>query len=47
MKNHNPNYQKKKIQRGYENIYSKPSKLLADFFNGIAIDLDEAYAHDS
>ena len=38
---------KEKIQRGYENIYSRPSKLLAEFFNGLVIELDEIYAHDS
>ena len=24
-----------------------PSKLLAEFFNGVVIKIDEAYAHDS
>ena len=38
---------KETIQRGYENIYSKHSKLLAEFFNGLVIELDEVYEHDS
>ena len=38
---------KETIQRGYENIYSRPSKLLAEFFNGLVIELDEVYAYDS
>ena len=29
------------IQRRYENIYSRPSKLLAEFFNGFVIELHE------
>ena len=32
---------KETIQRGYENIYSKPSKLLAEFLNGAVIELDK------
>ena len=38
---------KEMIQRGYENIYSRPSKLLAEFFNGLAIELHELYTYDS
>ena len=38
---------KETIQRGYKNIFSKPSKLLAEFFNGLVIEIDEVYAHDS
>ena len=38
---------KETIPRGYENIYSRLSKLLAEIFNGLVIDLDEVYAHDS
>ena len=38
---------KETIQRGHENIYSRLSKLLAEFFNGLLIELDEVYAHDS
>ena len=38
---------KETIQRGYENIYSRLSKLLSEFFNGLVIELDEVYEHDS
>tara|TARA_A100000164_G_scaffold334969_1_gene326712 strand:+ start:34 stop:174 length:141 start_codon:yes stop_codon:yes gene_type:complete len=38
---------KETIQREYENIYSRPSKLIAEFLNGPVIELDEVYAHDS
>ena len=38
---------KETIHRIYENIYSKPSKLLAEFFNGFVIELDEVYEYDS
>ncbi len=38
---------KETIQRGYENIYSRLSKLLAEFFNGLVNELDEVYTHDS
>jgi len=38
---------KETIQSGYVNIYSITSKLLAEFFNGLLIKLDEVYAHDS
>ena len=37
---------KKRAQRGYENIYSRPYKLLAEFFNGVVIELDKEYAYD-
>ena len=47
MKKQKNSIVKKTIQRGYENIYSRPSKLLAEFFNGVVIELDEVYAHDS
>ena len=46
MKKQNLSF-KETIQRGYKNIYSRPSKLLAEFFNGLVIELDEIYAHDS
>ena len=46
MKNQNL-IAKETIQRGYENIYSRPSKLIAEFFNGLVIELDEVYVHDS
>ena len=32
---------KETIQRGYKNIYLKASKLLAEFLNRLAIDLDD------
>ena len=38
---------KETIQRGYKNIYSRPAKLLADFFYGLVVELNEVYAHDS
>ena len=46
MKKQNP-IVKESIQREYENIYSRPSKLLAEFFNGVVIKLHEVYAYDS
>ena len=46
MKNLNPI--KKKLSKEDRKIaVQDPSKLLADFFNGVAIKLDEAYAYDS
>ena len=38
---------KETFQRGYENIYSRPSKLLSEFLNGLVIELDKVYTHDS
>jgi len=38
---------KETFQRGYENIYSRPLKLLAEFFNGVVIELHEVYTNDS
>ena len=38
---------KETIKRGYENIYSRLSKLLAEIFNGLVIEFDEVYEHDS
>tara|TARA_B100000989_G_scaffold277813_1_gene239066 strand:- start:725 stop:865 length:141 start_codon:yes stop_codon:yes gene_type:complete len=38
---------KETIQREYENIFSRSSKLLAEFFNSLVIELDEVYAYDS
>ncbi len=32
---------KEKIQKRHENIYSRPSKLLAQFVNGFVIEFDE------
>ena len=46
MKNLNPI--KKKIAKEDRKIsFQDPSKLLAEFFNGVVIDLDEEYAYDS
>ena len=46
MKNLNP--MKKKLSQEDRKISVKdPSKLLAEFFNGIVIELDEEYAYDS
>ena len=38
---------KETIQRGYKNIHSKPFKLLAEFMNGVVIELYEIHAYDS
>ena len=46
MKKQNP-IVKDTIHAGYENIYSRPSKLLAEFFNGVLMELHEVYAYDS
>ena len=46
MKKQNP-IVKETNHRGYENIYSRHSKLLSEIFNGIVIELDELYAYDS
>ena len=46
MKNLNPI--KKKLSEEDEKISVKdPSKLLAEFFNGVVIELDEEYKYDS
>ena len=46
MKNLNPI--KKKLSQEDRKISVKdPSKLLAEFFNGVVIKIDEAYAYDS
>tara|TARA_A200000159_G_scaffold74977_1_gene69703 strand:- start:433 stop:573 length:141 start_codon:yes stop_codon:yes gene_type:complete len=39
---------KKKLSKEDRNIsVQDPSKLLAEFFNGVVIKIDEAYAYDS
>ena len=39
---------KKKLSKIDKNISIKdPSKLLAEFFNGVVIELDEEYKYDS
>ena len=44
----NLNLIKKKLSKEDRNIsVLDPSKLLAEFFNGVAIKIDEAYAYDS
>ncbi len=44
----NPNLIKKKLSKEDRKIsVLDPSKLLAEFFNGVVIKIDEAYAHDS
>ena len=46
MKNLNPI--KKKPSKEDRKIYVQdPSKLLAEYFNGVVIKLDEAYEYDS
>ena len=45
MKNLNPI--KKKLSKEDRKIsVQEPSKLLAEFFNGVAIELNEEYAYD-
>ena len=46
MKKQNPII-KETIQRGSENIYSRPSKLIAEFYDSFVIELNEVYAYDS
>ena len=44
----NLNITKKKLSKEDRKIsVQDPSKLLADFFNGVVIKIDEAYAYDS
>ena len=45
----NPNLMKKKLSKeGRRKIsVQNPSKLLAEYFNGVAIKLNEAYVYDS
>ena len=46
MKNLNPI--KKKLSKEDRKISAQdPSKLLAEFFNGVVIKIDEAYTYDS
>ena len=46
MKNLN-SFEKKISKEDRKVIVKDPSKLLADFFNGVVIKIDEAYANDS
>ena len=46
MKIRNPIF-KETIQRGYEKIYSRTSKLLSELSNGVVIELDEEYPYES
>ena len=46
MKKQNP-FIKETIQREFENIYSRSSKLLAEFINSFAIELNEICEYDS
>ncbi len=44
----NRNLIKKKLSKEDMKIsVQDPSKLLAEFFNGVVINIDEAYAYDS
>tara|TARA_S200000501_G_scaffold60325_1_gene50784 strand:+ start:39 stop:179 length:141 start_codon:yes stop_codon:yes gene_type:complete len=44
----NKNLIKKKLSKeGLEISAQNPSKLLAEFFNGVVIKIDEAYPYDS
>ena len=44
----NLNLIKKKLSKEDKKISAQdPSKLLADFFNGVVIKLDEKYSYDS
>ena len=38
---------KETIQIGYENIYSRPSKLLAESLSTVVFEFDKEYTHDS
>ena len=46
MKNLNP-IKKKLSKEGRKISVQEPSKLLAEFFNGVVIELNEEYAYDS
>ena len=46
MKNLNP-IKKKLPEEDRKISFSDPSKLLAEFFNGVVIKLDEVYVYDS
>ena len=46
MKNLNP-IKKKLSNEDREISVQEPSKLLAEFFNGVVIELNEEYAYDS
>ena len=46
MKNINP-ITKKIVKKNRRVPLSDPSKLLADFFNGVVIDLDKNYTYES
>ena len=44
----NLNSIKKKLAKDYRKVSIKdPSKLLAEFFNGVVIKLDEEYAYEA
>ena len=45
MKNLNP-IKKKLSQEDRKISFKDPSELLAEFFNGVVIELDEEYAYD-
>ena len=45
MKNLNP-IKEKLSKEDWKISFKDPSKLLADFFNGVVIELDEEYAYD-
>ena len=46
MKNLNP-IKKKLPEEDRKISFRDPSKLLAEFFNGVVIELDEEYVYDS
>ena len=46
MKNLNP-IKKKLFKEDRKISVQEPSKLLAEFFNGVVIELNEEYAYDS
>ena len=46
MKNLNP-FKKKLSKEDRKISVQEPSKLLAEFFNGVVIELNEEYAYDS
>ena len=46
MKNFNP-IQKKLLKVDRKGYVQEPSKLLAEFFNGVVLELNEEYEYDS
>ena len=47
MKKQKNSITKETIQVGYENIYSRPSKLLAESLSTVVFEFDKEYTYDS